>query len=242
MKWRRNASPSRRRNRQARRLRDLNLAPPWRPLSHRPLPLTRPARSGDARRSFVVWGRCIPQDIAVSSFFFHQGLAARRSAVRMTSCVMARPQTHPDRVADALRQVLQRIDPERRLAVYRALDVLGGRGRRGGGGARRAGGVSRRRALGARRRRGVDAGAAVHEGRAARATQRAASAPSSSATSTSSPARHRAPAPPTPSPAAEPRRALEAPIALAAVSDRQAPRRCSGPRSWRKRRAPVSVG
>ena len=32
---------------------------------------------------------------------------------------MARPKTHPDRVADALRQVVQRIDPERRLAAYR---------------------------------------------------------------------------------------------------------------------------
>lgn len=32
---------------------------------------------------------------------------------------MARPRNRPDRVADALRQVVQRIDPERRLAAYR---------------------------------------------------------------------------------------------------------------------------
>src|SRR5262245_22866324 len=32
---------------------------------------------------------------------------------------MARPPNRPDRAADALRHVLQRIDPERRLAVYR---------------------------------------------------------------------------------------------------------------------------
>jgi predicted nucleic acid-binding Zn ribbon protein len=42
---------------------------------------------------------------------------------------MSRPRSSPDRVADALRQVLQRIDPERRLAVYRVWtfwdDVVG---------------------------------------------------------------------------------------------------------------------
>ena len=32
---------------------------------------------------------------------------------------MARPKTTPGRVADALRQVVQRIDPDRRLAAYR---------------------------------------------------------------------------------------------------------------------------
>ncbi|MBX3026324.1 DUF721 domain-containing protein [bacterium] len=32
---------------------------------------------------------------------------------------MTRPRNRPDRVADALRQVVQRIDPERRLAAYR---------------------------------------------------------------------------------------------------------------------------
>lgn len=32
---------------------------------------------------------------------------------------MSRSPSHPDRVVDTLRQVLQRIDPERRLAVYR---------------------------------------------------------------------------------------------------------------------------
>lgn len=32
---------------------------------------------------------------------------------------MARPRARPDRVADALRQVVQRIDPDRRLAAYR---------------------------------------------------------------------------------------------------------------------------
>jgi predicted nucleic acid-binding Zn ribbon protein len=32
---------------------------------------------------------------------------------------MARPRTPPGRVADALRQVVQRIDPDRRLAAYR---------------------------------------------------------------------------------------------------------------------------
>ncbi len=32
---------------------------------------------------------------------------------------MAGRKTHPDRVANALRQVVQRIDPERRLAAYR---------------------------------------------------------------------------------------------------------------------------
>ena len=37
----------------------------------------------------------------------------------MTDCVMAGPRQRPDRVADALRQVVQRIDPERRLAAYR---------------------------------------------------------------------------------------------------------------------------
>ena len=37
----------------------------------------------------------------------------------MTNRVMARPRQRPDRVADALRQVVQRIDPERRLAAYR---------------------------------------------------------------------------------------------------------------------------
>lgn len=42
---------------------------------------------------------------------------------------MARPRARPDRVADALRQVVQRIDPERRLAAYRLwtfwADVVG---------------------------------------------------------------------------------------------------------------------
>lgn len=37
----------------------------------------------------------------------------------MTDCVMAGPRQRPDRVADALRQVVQRIDPDRRLAAYR---------------------------------------------------------------------------------------------------------------------------
>lgn len=37
----------------------------------------------------------------------------------MTFCVMARPRAHPDRVANALRQVVQRIDPDRRLPAYR---------------------------------------------------------------------------------------------------------------------------
>ncbi|MDX2166911.1 MAG: DUF721 domain-containing protein [Deltaproteobacteria bacterium] len=37
----------------------------------------------------------------------------------MTSRVMARRRTGPDRVADALRQVVQRIDPDRRLGAYR---------------------------------------------------------------------------------------------------------------------------
>lgn len=37
----------------------------------------------------------------------------------MTSRVMTRPRAHPDRVANALRQVVQRIDPERRLPAYR---------------------------------------------------------------------------------------------------------------------------
>ena len=37
----------------------------------------------------------------------------------MTSRVMARPRNRPNRVADALRQVVQRIDPDRRLAAYR---------------------------------------------------------------------------------------------------------------------------
>lgn len=32
---------------------------------------------------------------------------------------MKRPRARPDRVGDALRQVLQRIDPERRLALFR---------------------------------------------------------------------------------------------------------------------------
>ncbi|HSP98661.1 MAG TPA: DUF721 domain-containing protein [Candidatus Dormibacteraeota bacterium] len=32
---------------------------------------------------------------------------------------MARPRNRPNRVADALRQVVQRIDPDRRLAAYR---------------------------------------------------------------------------------------------------------------------------
>jgi len=32
---------------------------------------------------------------------------------------MPRRRSHPDRVADALRQVVQRIDPDRRLAAYR---------------------------------------------------------------------------------------------------------------------------
>jgi predicted nucleic acid-binding Zn ribbon protein len=37
----------------------------------------------------------------------------------MTDRVMARRRSHPDRVADALRQVVLRIDPDRRLAAYR---------------------------------------------------------------------------------------------------------------------------
>src|SRR5512143_2902705 len=37
----------------------------------------------------------------------------------MTSRVMTRPRNRPNRVADALRQVVQRIDPDRRLAAYR---------------------------------------------------------------------------------------------------------------------------
>lgn len=37
----------------------------------------------------------------------------------MTSRVMARPRAEPDRLANALRQVVQRIDPERRLPAYR---------------------------------------------------------------------------------------------------------------------------
>ncbi|MFN8643872.1 MAG: DUF721 domain-containing protein [Candidatus Binatia bacterium] len=37
----------------------------------------------------------------------------------MTNRVMPGPRQRPDRVADALRQVVQRIDPERRLAAYR---------------------------------------------------------------------------------------------------------------------------
>jgi predicted nucleic acid-binding Zn ribbon protein len=37
----------------------------------------------------------------------------------MTSCVMAERRRPPGRVGDALRQVVQRIDPDRRLAVYR---------------------------------------------------------------------------------------------------------------------------
>lgn len=37
----------------------------------------------------------------------------------MTVRAMARPASRPDRLADALRQVLQRIDPERRLPAYR---------------------------------------------------------------------------------------------------------------------------
>jgi predicted nucleic acid-binding Zn ribbon protein len=37
----------------------------------------------------------------------------------MTSRVMARRRSQPDRVADALRQVVLRIDPDRRLAAYR---------------------------------------------------------------------------------------------------------------------------
>lgn len=47
----------------------------------------------------------------------------------MTGRVMARPRARPDRVADALRQVVQRIDPDRRLAAYRLwtfwADVVG---------------------------------------------------------------------------------------------------------------------
>lgn len=37
----------------------------------------------------------------------------------MTTCVMSPPRPRPDRVGNALRQVVQRIDPERRLAAYR---------------------------------------------------------------------------------------------------------------------------
>lgn len=47
----------------------------------------------------------------------------------MTNRVMARRRSHPGRVTDALRQVVQRIDPDRRLPAYRVwtfwADVVG---------------------------------------------------------------------------------------------------------------------